>query len=417
MSVINKMLRDLDLRQVGQTVGAAGHGAQPELRQGTASVGFAKTVAAQQTHPRLRLWLGIGLLLALVLAAGAWAWWLSHATGVQAQASATAGATDAVLPTSTSTSTQTPMPMPAAGTTMPTVSSPVASAVASVSLDGSPAPTHTAPSPATGTSTTAMSLRMESSLSAQRALDALLSAPAPALSTAAATPPPQLPAARASASPMAAPVAQAPATAASVPAKSRTPVSPTNGATASTATANDSTPAVQRQQQAGGDAMAQAQTLWNAGSHDAAIDLMQQSIAAAERSAKTAGNPAGSTVLLALVREMTRMQLAEGRHGAVWELLTRLEPLLGNQPDLWAIRANAAQRLGRHQDSVHAYMMALQSRPDEQRWLLGTAVSLAALGQTSSATEMAERARTLAPISKDILNYLRQAGVTLRDPP
>jgi tetratricopeptide (TPR) repeat protein len=88
---------------------------------------------------------------------------------------------------------------------------------------------------------------------------------------------------------------------------------------------------------------------------------------------------------------------------------------LGNHADLWAIRANAAQRLGRHQDSVHAYMVALQSRPDEQRWLLGTAVSLAALGQISSATEMAEKARTIGPVSKDILAYLRQAGVTIRD--
>jgi tetratricopeptide (TPR) repeat protein len=162
--------------------------------------------------------------------------------------------------------------------------------------------------------------------------------------------------------------------------------------------------------------LVQAQNLWNSGSRDAALDLMQQAIAAAERSAKAASNPAGNAVLLALVREMTRMQLAEGHFGAVWELLTRLEPLLGNQVDLWAIRANAAQRLGRHQDSVHAYMMALQSRPDEQRWLLGTAVSLAALGQTSSATEMAERARALGPVSKDILAYLRQAGVSLRDP-
>ncbi len=128
--------------------------------------------------------------------------------------------------------------------------------------------------------------------------------------------------------------------------------------------------------------MAQAQNLWSSGSREAAIDLMQQSIAAAERSAKAGTSASGGAVLVTLVREMTRMQLAEARFGAVWEMLTRLEPLLGNQPDLWAIRANAAQRLGRHQDSVHAYMMALQSRPDEQRWLLGTAVSLAALGQT-----------------------------------
>jgi tetratricopeptide (TPR) repeat protein len=175
-------------------------------------------------------------------------------------------------------------------------------------------------------------------------------------------------------------------------------------------------PAIQRQQQAGGDAIAQAQSLWNSGSHDAAMDLVQQSIAATERSLR-AGTAVGSstTVLVPLVREMTRMQLAEGRFGAVWELLTRLEPLLGNQADLWAIRANAAQRLGRHPDSVHAYMMALQTRPDEQRWLLGTAVSLAALGQTTSAAEMAEKARAVGPVSKEILAYLRQVGVPLRE--
>jgi tetratricopeptide (TPR) repeat protein len=185
---------------------------------------------------------------------------------------------------------------------------------------------------------------------------------------------------------------------------------------ASTPATDTTALAFQRQQQAGGDAIAQAQNLWNTGSHDAAIDLMQQSIAAAERTAKAGTTPGtANAVLVPLVREMARMQLAEARFGAVWEMLTGLEPLLGNQADLWAIRANAAQRLGRHQDSVHAYMMALQSRPDEQRWLLGTAVSLAALGQTSSAAEMAERARAIGPVSKDILAYLRQSGVPLKD--
>jgi MSHA biogenesis protein MshN len=162
--------------------------------------------------------------------------------------------------------------------------------------------------------------------------------------------------------------------------------------------------------------MVQVQNLWNSGSHEAAMDLMQQSIAATERGVK-AGTASGSStlVLVPLVREMARMQLAEGRYGAVWEMLTRTERLLGNQADLWAIRANAAQRLGHHADSVHAYTMALQTRPDEQRWLLGAAVSLAALGQTASATEMAEKARAVGPVGKDILAYLRQAGVPLRE--
>lgn len=146
------------------------------------------------------------------------------------------------------------------------------------------------------------------------------------------------------------------------------------------------------------------------------MELMQQSLAVAERSAKADPGPAAVALLTSLVREMARMQLSEGRYGAVWEMLTRLEPFLGAQAaDLWAIRANAAQRLGRHQDSVHAYMVALQSRPEEQRWLLGSAVSLAALGKTAAAAEMAEKARAIAPVSKEIAAYLRQTGVLLID--
>ena len=162
------------------------------------------------------------------------------------------------------------------------------------------------------------------------------------------------------------------------------------------------------------DVLLRAQSLWNAGSRDAAMDWLQEAIAVAERSPVAANTPAGNPLLLPLVREQARMMLAEGRYAALWELLSRLEPQLGTSPDLWAIRANAAQRLGRHQDSVHSYMMALQARPDEQRWMLGAAVSLAALGQIASAAEMAERARALGVVSKDVLAYLRQMGVPLK---
>jgi Flp pilus assembly protein TadD len=121
-------------------------------------------------------------------------------------------------------------------------------------------------------------------------------------------------------------------------------------------------------------------------------------------------------LLATLAREQARMQIADGRPQAALEGLIRLEPLLGREPEAWAMRGNAAQRLGRHQDSVHAYTAALQLRPNEQRWLLGAAVSLAALGQTANAAEMAAKARAQGPISKEVQAYLRQAGVLLNEP-
>jgi len=371
VSVINKMLRDLDQRQAArasshaQPVGTA----QALAGLGTSTVVFEKVPSG---GARARRWLWLGLLLVVVIVAVAAGLWLLSSVPTQGSG----GTATATAPASAPTVIQ-----PASATSAPAVAPDVSQPVTAVAAPETPG---------------SMVLRMEPSLSARRALDALLSTPAPA--------------------PV---VATAPAPVQPVPERSkpRPALAAAPAAVASNipTVVGDSTPVLQRQQQAGGDALAQAQSLWANGSRDAAMDLVQQSITVAERAAKTTGGAGTNPVLLPLVREMARMQLAEARYGAVWEMLTRLEPLLGNQPDLWAIRANAAQRLGRHPDSVHAYMMALQTRPDEQRWLLGTAVSLAALGQTSSAAEMAEKARAQGPVSKDILAYLRQAGVTIRD--
>ena len=108
------------------------------------------------------------------------------------------------------------------------------------------------------------------------------------------------------------------------------------------------------------------------------------------------------------------MQLAIGRVAAAHELLVRHEGRLKGLAEIWAMRGNAAQRLGQHQDSVLSYMHALQVRPTEQRWLLGLAVSLAAMGQTASASEVVERARVEGPINRDIAAYLRQMGVNIK---
>jgi MSHA biogenesis protein MshN len=165
-------------------------------------------------------------------------------------------------------------------------------------------------------------------------------------------------------------------------------------------------PPAQRQQQAARDALAQAQTLWNTSAQETAVSTLQAAVAVAERQ-----DSAG--MLVPLVRELARMELALGHPAEVLDLLVRLEPQLKNQPDLWAVRANAAQRLGRHQDSVLAYGVALQSRPAEARWLLGMAVSLAAMGQITQAGAMVEKARASGPISAEVALYLRQQGVPM----
>ncbi len=363
MSVINKMLRDLDQRQAKATTPSTSHGGLPA---GTAALaGFAQPASTSGARPRRARPVGLVLAfmgLALVLGASWWAAQRAAPSAPVRDAVATVAEVPVQVPAQPAVSSPTPVaavsaasapiampiPMPA-----PTVTQPD-TAVTAMATPVAPSPPPSSNSakhePAT------LGLRMDTTLTPRKPTER---APAPERAP---TPTSELP-------------------------KGPTP----------------------------NEALERAQALWNTGSREAAIDLLQDALSVAERAAAGSSFAQGNPVLLPLVRELTRMQLAESRHGAVWDLLTRLEPQLGNAPDLWAIRGNTAQRLGRHQDSVLAYMAALQSRPNEQRWLLGAAVSLAALGQNRSAAEMADKARAVGVVSPEVLAYLRQMGVPLRD--
>jgi tetratricopeptide (TPR) repeat protein len=146
----------------------------------------------------------------------------------------------------------------------------------------------------------------------------------------------------------------------------------------------------------------------------AALELLNQAVAAAERDAPGWSSVERSDRLATLVRELARMQLSMGQAGLAMDLLVRLAPTLSGYPDIWAIRGNVAQRLGQHQASIDAYAMALKARPDESRWLLGSAVSHATLGQLKEAAVMAEKARDQGWVSPEATDYLVQLGVTLQ---
>jgi MSHA biogenesis protein MshN len=367
MSVINKMLRDLDHRQQqGDATSATVPGALAEV--GVASVPIQP--ARQRRVARGQPW----LLMALLICVAGAGWWWSAADESRAPVAVQVPVAKS-LP-----SVPVPPPAPAASDAIA-----VASVLPIVEMD---------------------KLRMDPVLGSRPELAAdRVSSPG---TTAAHAVPSVQPAATL---PMAVAV---PKVVASSPVSSRSASTAAPPAPPALPTVvADAAVLAQRQQQAGRETLAQAQSLWNSGAHDNAIGLLQEALPAAERAAQSNSGAAGVQTLVLMLRELARMELAEGRAAAAWELLVRQEPWLANQPELWALRASAAQRLGRHQDSVQAYTMALQSRPAEQRWLLGAAVSLAAIGQTTAAGEMAEKARTVGNVSKEVLAYLRQQGVPL----
>jgi len=158
--------------------------------------------------------------------------------------------------------------------------------------------------------------------------------------------------------------------------------------------------------------VAQAQALWAEGDRSAAWALLKDAMHRLEGA--TAGDAQDNTAVIALAREYAAAGLARGQTAEVLATLERLMPRLAGVADIWALRGNAAQRLGRHAQAVAAYQQALALYPDEPRWMLGAAVSMAALGQTDSAAEMAEKVRIARALPVDVANYLRQLGVVVR---
>jgi tetratricopeptide (TPR) repeat protein len=152
----------------------------------------------------------------------------------------------------------------------------------------------------------------------------------------------------------------------------------------------------------------QAQQLWHSGAKDSAMDVLRSTLQSVERSGDNAQAVSDTSVL---VREWSRMALAQDRAPEVMALIKRHAPQVASQSEVWALKGQAAQRLGLHQDAVDAYTHALALRPNEGRWVLASAVSMAALGNTDAAAKMLQKARAQGPINAEILAYLKQAGV------
>ena len=374
MSVINKMLRDLD-RQA--PTGLSGHplqNLQDGVRRGTSSVSNGTAAATGVGATRKPLLAAAAVLLALL--AGVVLWWLSgqrSGPASSAQSAVVAGAAAA------------PQPVPA----LPSEAAPADKAIAPAAAMASPVAANP-----------------------PQAAPPLAAAVRPAPARAPVVPRSVAPAAPVPTAPIAPSAAMLPGV--PVPAAGKVESAPQR-VDRPALSAPPPRPVVATWQDAAQEALGQAQGLWNAGAREQAAELVAQALAGVERAHPAEMSGFGSGVVLALLRESVRMELAQGQHAAVLAQLKRYERVAVGQPDLWGLRGNAAQRLGQHSESAQAYQMALRLRPGEPRWMLGAAVSLAALGQLAAAAEMADQARALTVISPEVLAYLRQAGVALRE--
>ena len=150
-----------------------------------------------------------------------------------------------------------------------------------------------------------------------------------------------------------------------------------------------------------------ARAMWGEGAHAGALATLREALAAAEA---TRNNLA----TVALARELARLHVADNRPQDALNLLGRLEPLLGEDADAWALRGNAEQRLAMHAEAAQSYLAALRMRPTEGKWMLGAAISLAAIGKLDEAKTWADRARERDAVTPNIAAYLQQLGIVVR---
>ena len=148
-----------------------------------------------------------------------------------------------------------------------------------------------------------------------------------------------------------------------------------------------------------------ARGMWSDGSRVGAVATLREALAVAE----TTHNDRATVVL---ARELARLDVADNRVEDALNLLRRLEPVFSEDADAWALRGNAEQRLAMHAEAAQSYLAALRIRPTEGKWMLGAAISLAAIGKLDEAKTWAERARERGAITPTISAYLQQLGIT-----
>ena len=395
MSVINKVLRDLDQRAARTDPSFADPAANVAVTHGTASVNAVAAPARRGAGRRVP----VLVLAAVVLLVGVW--WVWSGVGGLARLRADREASN---PRAAPAAQAPAVELADAGAAPAAVFLPVAGAASTV-----PPPAPFASVPPKG----------------EPAVSAVLPGPAA---------PPPLVAARAPARPPAlvpsAPsavrlVAEAP------PLVARPPVLAAAAESAASDAARPKQPLAVRPEPAATDiasapvpwtdaameAVGQAQRLWNSGARELAAQLVRDALGGVERThaADLLPGGTGAAVGLVMVRELVRMETQLGQHVATLAVLKRHERLWANQADLWAMRGSAAQRLSQHAESGQAYLAALRIRPGEPRWMLGAAVALAAQGQLAQASELAEQARALGGANPEVLAYLRQLGVVVRE--
>ena len=105
---------------------------------------------------------------------------------------------------------------------------------------------------------------------------------------------------------------------------------------------------------------------------------------------------------------LARIQVERGDLQGAHDLLSKHAASAANNADYHAFDATLLQRLGRHKDAVAGYQAALRLAPGAGVWWMGMGISLQADNRGTEALDAFRRAKAAGGLSPDLLSFVDQ---------
>ncbi|MEP7705223.1 tetratricopeptide repeat protein [Paraglaciecola sp. 25GB23A] len=105
---------------------------------------------------------------------------------------------------------------------------------------------------------------------------------------------------------------------------------------------------------------------------------------------------------------LARLYVQQQQSPSAWTLLNEIEPEQHIEIDYWAYRANLAQQLGHYLLAKRDYIALTQAQAYQARWWLGLGITQEKLGAQSLAKEAYQKALSLAQFDAPVSDFIEQ---------
>lgn len=105
---------------------------------------------------------------------------------------------------------------------------------------------------------------------------------------------------------------------------------------------------------------------------------------------------------------LARLYVQQEQATSAWTLLNEMEPEQHIEIDYWAYRANLAQQLGHYLFAKRDYIALTQAQAYQARWWLGLGITQEKLGAQSLAKEAYQKALSLAQLDVPVSAFIEQ---------